>query len=159
MSSSKKDPPPHGSTQTPVEGRFKGESKETLARAGAAEKAEAPPLASSAVSGAPQPQNVSASDAEDAELVRRELRHLTRQLSESAVVAGKEETTKQSGGGGGGAQASAAREPAAAAAAKMEQKGADQAAGAADAGAAAVALVEGIVEAAARRLGIDQGEP
>ena len=158
MSSSKKDPPPHGSTQTPVEGRFKGESKETLARAGAAEKAEAPPLASSAVSGAPQPQNVSASDAEDAELVRRELRHLTRQLSESAVVAGKEETTKQSGGGGG-AQASAAREPAAAAAAKMEQKGADQAAGAADAGAAAVALVEGIVEAAARRLGIDQGEP
>ena len=149
---------PHGSTQTPTEGRYKlegaGAEKRAMAAAaaaatpsskeegGAVQEEEQGPVA------APQPHQVSASDKEDEEYVRRELGKLTRQFS-----AGSKE--KSGGGGASGATATKAAETKQHA--QEDQKGADQSVGAADAGAAAVELVEGVVEAAARRLGIGGG--
>lgn len=128
--------PPRGSTQTPVEGRYKleGAGAEKHAAGASSSREEKSPAA------APQPQNISASDDEDAEMVRRELGHLKHQIYASTTAAAE----KKSG------EVLPPKEEA------TKQKGADQAVGAADAGAAAVELVEGVVEAAARRLGIGE---
>jgi hypothetical protein len=146
-------PAPHGSTQTPIDARFKREgggkaaattaTATTATTAAAGEETEAP-----APAAAPQPQDV---EPEDAEQVQRELWRLTREVSEhlphaepAPVPRRREDEDK------------AAKE------AERQQAFEDTAVGAADAGAAAVELaeraVQGALSAAARKLGLGQKE-
>jgi hypothetical protein len=133
---------PLGSTQTPIDARYKREGGGAGKVVAKDKPAMTPPGEEEGLplpAAAPQPQNVG-SDVEDAEYVREELRKLTRQAS-----------------GEGSPRPAATADPTAAAQEEEEQKHDDAAVGAADAGAAAVELVEGGVEAAARKLGFGGG--
>lgn len=156
-------PAPHGSTQTPIDARYKREggggehaATSTTTTASADADESAPPSAA-----APQPQDV---EPQDAEQVQRELRELTREISthlptQPEVLQREEhdteqETKKKTTAAAAGEETKAAEEE--------RQVFSDQHEGAADAGAAAVELaeraVEGVLSAAARGLGLGKKE-
>jgi hypothetical protein len=145
-------PAPHGSTQTPIDARYKREGGGSGAHATPAAAMTAAPRVDDqeedeGPAAAPQPQNLDSDREEDAQYARDELRKLVRQASSGVAAAGKASP-----------QAAAASQPQPQPQEQQkQQKQDDQAVGAADAGATAVELVEGVVEAAARKLGIGGG--
>jgi len=151
---SQSEPAPHGSTQTPVDGRFKRDGGGQAAVTTAAASGEAKAAAAAA---APQPQDV---EPRDGERVQQEVRRLAREFSahlpspaepaSGAPPRRDEEKDK--------AKEKEKGEEELREAATKQQAGDDQSVGAADAGLAAVALAEGALSAAARKLGFGQQE-